>query len=108
MGSGLPRGITGGGPGIRVAVLLGAAQALGETMIVMMVSGNAPTLGWSVWDPVRTVPVTLAIELGEAARGGPHYRVLFLMGFLLLVLSVVLQGWRGASALDRRDSEGRQ
>lgn len=44
MGSGLPRGITGGGPGIRVAVLLGAAQALGETMIVMMVSGNAPTL----------------------------------------------------------------
>jgi ABC-type uncharacterized transport system permease subunit len=38
------------------------------------------------------VPVTLAIELGEAARGGPHYRVLFLMGFLLLVLSVVLQG----------------
>lgn len=61
-------------------------------MIVMMVSGNAPTLGWSVWDPVRTVPVTLAIELGEAARGGPHYRVLFLMGFLLLVLSVVLQG----------------
>lgn len=79
-------------PGIRVAVLLGAAQALGETMIVMMVSGNAPTLGWSVWDPVRTVPVTLAIELGEAARGGPHYRVLFLMGFLLLVLSVVLQG----------------
>jgi phosphate transport system permease protein len=79
-------------PGISAAVLLGAAQALGETMIVMMVSGNAPTLGWSVWDPVRTVPVTLAIELGEAARGGPHYRVLFLMGFLLLVLSVVLQG----------------
>jgi phosphate transport system permease protein len=79
-------------PGITAAVLLGAAQALGETMIVMMVSGNAPTLGWSVWDPVRTVPVTLAIELGEAARGGPHYRVLFLMGFLLLVLSVVLQG----------------
>jgi len=79
-------------PGVSAAVLLGAAQALGETMIVMMVSGNAPTLGWSLWDPVRTVPVTLAIELGEAARGGPHYRVLFLLGFLLLVLSVVLQG----------------
>jgi phosphate transport system permease protein len=50
-------------PGVSAAVLLGAAQALGETMIVMMVSGNAPTLGWSLWDPVRTVPVTLAIEL---------------------------------------------
>ncbi len=82
-------------PGIGSAVLLGAAQAFSETMIVMMVSGNAPTLAWSLWDPVRTVPVTLAVELGEAARGGPHYRVLFLLGFLLLCLSVVLHGAAG-------------
>ncbi|NBP25458.1 MAG: ABC transporter permease subunit [Proteobacteria bacterium] len=79
-------------PGVGAAVLLGLAQALGETMIVMMVSGNAATLSWSLWEPVRTVPVTLALELGETARGGPHYRVLFLLGSLLLALSVVLQG----------------
>lgn len=82
-------------PGIGSAMLLGMAQALGETMIVMMASGNAPTLAWSLWDPVRTVPVTLALELGEAPRGGPHYRVLFLLGFLLLCLSVVLHGAAG-------------
>jgi len=93
-------------PGIGSAVLLGMAQALGETMIVMMASGNAPTLAWSLWDPVRTVPVTLAIELGEAARGGPHYRVLFLLGFLLLCLTVGLQVVAGR--IRRHHGHGRE
>jgi phosphate transport system permease protein len=78
--------------GIGAAVLLGMSQALGETMIVMMVSGNATLPGWSLWDPVRTVPVELALEWVGTARGSQRYSELFLMGFVLLGLSVALQG----------------
>jgi len=77
---------------IGAAVLLGMSQALGETMIVMMVGGNAVHPGWSLWDPVRTVPGDLALGLAGAARGSQRYSELFLMGFALLGMTVGLQG----------------
>ena len=78
--------------GIGAAVLLGMSQALGETMIVMMVSGNAVHPGWSLWDPVRTVPVDLALGLAGTARGSQRYSEMFVMGFVLLGMTMGLQG----------------
>jgi phosphate transport system permease protein len=78
-------------PGIAAAVLLGLGRAVGETMIVLMASGNAAVT--SLFDPstsVRTITATIAGELGEVARGDRHWRVLFLLGALLLVVSWAL------------------
>lgn len=77
-------------PGIGAAVLLGFGRALGETMIVLIASGNAATLGWSPLDPVRTITATIAAELGETPFGGHHYRILFLLGTLLFVMTFAI------------------
>jgi phosphate transport system permease protein len=79
-------------PGIAAAVLLGLGRAIGETMIVLMASGNAAVV--RLFDPtssVRTVTATIAGELGEVAQGERHWRVLFLLGLLLLALTWGLQ-----------------
>ena len=72
------------------AGLLSAGRILGETMVVLMVSGNSPLLSWSPFQPVRTLPATLAAELGEAPVGSYHYQVLFLLGAILLLLTLSL------------------
>ncbi|MCX7606100.1 MAG: phosphate ABC transporter permease subunit PstC [Bacteroidia bacterium] len=77
-------------PSIATATLLSAGRILGETMVVLMVSGNAPILPLSPLDPVRTLPATLAAELGEAPVGSYHYHVLFLMGVFLFLLTLAL------------------
>ena len=74
-------------PGIAAAVLLGMVQALGETVIVMMVSGNGPGAGQGHRDPLLTVPVAWAVEWG-----GPHHREAFQQGVYLLLLSLGLHG----------------
>ncbi len=74
--------------GILAAVLLAFGRALGETMIVLIASGNAPMLGWSPWIPARTLTATVAAELGETAFHGQHFRMLFVVGSLLFVLSL--------------------
>ena len=56
-------------------------------MIVLMASGNAALTSWSITDSVRTLSATIAAELGEVVFGGPHYRVLFLLGVLLFVFT---------------------
>ncbi len=76
-------------PGVFAAVVLGFGRALGETMIVLMASGNAAILSWSLFDSSRTVTATIAAELGEVVFGGHHYRVLFLLGTLVLAVSFV-------------------
>ncbi|BDG60707.1 PstC family ABC transporter permease [Caldinitratiruptor microaerophilus] len=77
-------------PGLVAAVLLGAAQILGETMIVLMVSGNAAVATWDMRASTRTISATLAAEMGEVVAGSVHYRILFLLGTLLLLATSIL------------------
>jgi phosphate transport system permease protein len=79
--------------GVLTAVLLGMGRAVGETMAVMMVTGNAPVLAVrlaSIVSPVRTMTATIAAEMGEVANGSPHYHVLFFIGMLLFVISLLV------------------
>jgi phosphate transport system permease protein len=77
--------------GIVIAVMLGVGRAIGETMAVMLVTGNAaniPDLGFGVmFQPVRTMTATIAAEMGEVAQGSIHYGVLFAIGILLFIIT---------------------
>jgi phosphate transport system permease protein len=74
--------------GILAAVMLGFGRAVGETMAVMMVAGNAALIPHSFFDPIRTVTSTIAIELGESAFGTAHYYSLFALGCVLFVIAL--------------------
>jgi len=79
--------------GVLTAIMLGIGRALGETMAVMMVTGNAPVVlsGLnSLLSPVRTMTATIAAEMGEVANGSTHYHTLFLIGILLFVISLAI------------------
>jgi len=77
-------------PGVLAACILGFGRAIGETMIVLMASGNAAVLSWSPVDSIRTFSATIASELGELVQGSPHYHVLFFLGAFLFVLTFVI------------------
>ena len=77
-------------PGVLAAVVLGFGRAIGETMIVLMASGNAATTTWSFGDSIRTLPATIAAEMGEVVVGGGHYAVLFFLGVELFLFTFVL------------------
>ena len=70
-------------PGIFSALMIGFGRAVGETMIVLMATGNTPILDWSVFNGFRTLSANIAVEMPEAPHGGTLYRVLFLSGLLL-------------------------
>lgn len=70
-------------PGVFAAMVLGFGRAIGETMIVLLASGNASVVSWSVFDSTRTITATIAAELAETVFGDPHYRILFTIGLLL-------------------------
>lgn len=74
-------------PGVFAAVVLGFGRAVGETMVVLMASGNASIMSWNIFDSARTITATIAAELQEAVFGGPHYRILFLIGVMLFVIT---------------------
>jgi phosphate transport system permease protein len=76
--------------GLLVAVLLGVGRCVGETMAVLMVTGHAVRIPHGIFDPVRTLTATIAAELGEAVRGGEHYRALFALGILLFFVTFVV------------------
>lgn len=79
--------------GVVTAVMLGISRTLGETMAVMMVTGNAPTIfkGWqSIFKPARTMTATIASEMGEVATNSTHYHVLFFIGIVLFVFSLII------------------
>jgi phosphate transport system permease protein len=76
-------------PGVLAAVILGFGRAIGETMIVLMASGNASIVSWSLFDSTRTVTATIAAEISEAVLGGHHYRMLFMIGTLLFLAAFV-------------------
>jgi phosphate transport system permease protein len=92
------------GPGIAAAVALGFGRAVGETMIVLMASGNAAIFSLRVDEPVRTLSATIAAELAEVVFGSPHYSVLFLIGALLFAFTflVNLAGNIATQRLKRR------
>lgn len=77
-------------PGLFAAVMLGLGRAIGETMIVLMASGNTPILGFGPLDGMRTMAAAIAFEIPEAAVGSTLYRVLFLAGLLLFVVTFVI------------------
>jgi phosphate transport system permease protein len=72
-------------PGIVAAIMLGIGRVVGETMAVMMVTGNAAVITASPFDSVRTMTATIAAEMGEVAFGSIHYRALFCVGIVLLL-----------------------
>jgi phosphate transport system permease protein len=79
--------------GVLTAIMLGIARAIGETMTVMMVTGNAAVLPTSlgvIFAPVRTMTATIAAEMGEVANGSTHYHVLFFIGIALFLISLVI------------------
>lgn len=92
--------------GLLAAVLLGVGRAVGETMAVLMATGHAVRFPTSPLDSVRTLTATIASELGEAAAGSEHYRVLFLIGAQLFAITfivnlaadLIVRGTRGNTA----------
>ncbi len=76
--------------GLLAAVLLGVGRAIGETMAVLMATGHAVHIPTSPLDSVRTMTATIAAELGETARGSDHYRILFVLGTVLFLITFLV------------------
>lgn len=95
--------------GVLTAVMLGVGRAIGETMAVMMVTGNAPVMPAglnAIFLPIRTMTATIASEMGEVASGSPHYQVLFFIGIILFMLSLtinVVASWVSTRGLKRSE-----
>jgi phosphate transport system permease protein len=92
------------GPGIAASIVLGFGRAIGETMIVVIASGNAALLDFSFGRSTRTITATIAQELGEVVIGSAHYSVLFALGAMLFVATFVvnLAGERIVHGMRRR------
>jgi phosphate transport system permease protein len=73
--------------GVFSALMIGLGRAVGETMIVVMATGNTPSMDWSMFSGFRTLSANIAVELPEAPKDGTHYRVLFLCGLVLFVMT---------------------
>lgn len=76
--------------GISAAVVLGIGRAIGETMAVLMVTGNAAVMPTSLFESVRTIPATIAAELGESPVGSSHYQALFMLGCILFFITLII------------------
>ncbi|MGQ9543066.1 MAG: phosphate ABC transporter permease subunit PstC [Candidatus Bathyarchaeia archaeon] len=77
-------------PGVMVAVMLGVGRAVGETMAVLMATGNAPLLTFNMFSSVQTMTATIAIEMGEVTFGSTHYHALFAVGLVLLSITFLI------------------
>ena len=77
-------------PGIFSALMIGFGRAIGETMIVLMATGNTPIMDWSLFNGFRTLSANIAVEIPEAPYGGTLYRVLFLAAVLLFVFTFLI------------------
>jgi len=77
-------------PGVFAAVLLGVGRAFGETMIVLMATGNAALLSFDIFEPVTTMSATIGAEMAEVVFGDTHYNVLFFIGSILFLFTFAL------------------
>ena len=77
-------------PGIFSAVMIGFGRAVGETMIVLMATGNTAVMEWNIFEGMRTLSANVAVEMGEAEIGSTHFRVLFLSALALFVLTFIV------------------
>ncbi|MBI3922878.1 MAG: phosphate ABC transporter permease subunit PstC [Armatimonadetes bacterium] len=83
-------GLRAAAPGILAAVMLGIGRVIGETMAVMMITGNAAQIPHSLLQPVRTMTATIAAEMGETVRGSEHYSALFAIGIVLFIITFLV------------------
>ena len=98
-----------GRSGILTAVMLGMGRAIGETMAVMMVTGNAarmPLTLNSVILPIRTMTATIAAEMGEVAQGSLHYQALFAIGIMLFVITFLINLAAASAIFEKRRRGG--
>ena len=96
--------------GVLTAIMLGIGRAIGETMAVMMVTGNAGVMvtgPQALFSPVRTMTATIAAEMGEVANGSVHYEVLFFIGIILFLISLVVNITASAVIFRQRRSAER-
>jgi phosphate transport system permease protein len=77
-------------PGIFSAIMIGLGRAVGETMIVLMATGNTPLLDWNMLEGMRTLSATIAVEMPESDVGSSHYRLLFLAALILFIFTFML------------------
>ncbi len=77
-------------PGILAAVMLGIGRVVGETMAVMMITGNSASIPKGILAPVRTLTATIAAEMGETVQGSEHYFALFSIGIVLFVITFLI------------------
>ena len=76
--------------GVFSAIMIGMGRAVGETMIVVMAAGNTPIIDWNIFNGLRALSATIAVELPEAVKDGTLYRILFLAGLVLFVMTFVV------------------
>lgn len=77
-------------PGMFSAVMIGLGRAVGETMIVLMATGNTPIMDWNLFEGMRTLAANIAVEMPESAMNGSHYRILFLAALVLFMFTFVV------------------
>jgi phosphate transport system permease protein len=77
-------------PGIIAAIMLGIGRVIGETMAVMMITGNSARIPHSIFEPVRTMTAVIASEMGETVKGGIHYRALFAIALVLFIVTFIV------------------
>ncbi|TRZ97807.1 MAG: ABC transporter permease subunit [Nitrospiraceae bacterium] len=87
-------------PGIFSALMIGFGRAVGETMIVLMATGNTPIMDWSLFNGFRTLSANIAVEIPEAPHGGTLYRTLFIAALLLFVITFIVN--TGAEIIRQR------
>ena len=77
-------------PGIFSALMIGLGRAVGETMIVLMATGNTPVMDWNLFEGMRTLAANIAVEMPESEVNSSHYRILFLAGLVLFMFTFVV------------------